>query len=301
MRFARAACAALLSLSAISLVASAAHGDVTGLGFSPTSPAPGSTITVSGAGCAADEAVLILTWIPSGGAADETTSLGTANGSGSFSIPVTLTTNPTAASGVQFGVAAFCGGERNFDDPDRHGTTFGRFGGASVEPENRPPVGVADSFTVVAGGTLTVPGPGVLANDSDPDGDVISASLFVGPTNGVASLTANGSLTYTPNAGFTGTDVIIYRVFDGRRESNNTTITIVVTDAPDDGESGGGDSGGGEISDGDGPDRDEDVRESDRDGVLPSVGGMSAGLMVVAAAFFIAGSALVLRRRQVTS
>src|SRR5690606_29867295 len=41
---------------------------------------------------------------------------------------------------------------------------------APVTTENRPPVAVADEYTVRAGGVVTLP---VLTNDSDPDGDAI--------------------------------------------------------------------------------------------------------------------------------
>ena len=67
-----------------------------------------------------------------------------------------------------------------------------------------PPVAVADTFALLEDGTLTVDAPGVLANDSDPDGDAITASLVTGPANGSVTLNADGSFTYTPNQDFNG-------------------------------------------------------------------------------------------------
>jgi hypothetical protein len=45
---------------------------------------------------------------------------------------------------------------------------------------------------------------GVLANDRDPDGNPITASVVSGTTNGALVFNNDGSFTYTPNSGFTG-------------------------------------------------------------------------------------------------
>ena len=73
-----------------------------------------------------------------------------------------------------------------------------------------PPVAAADTFNAPADTTLTVDAPGVLANDSDADGDVLAAVLVVGPSNGALTLNRDGSFSYTPNAGFTGADRFTY-------------------------------------------------------------------------------------------
>ncbi|MGE3362826.1 MAG: Ig-like domain-containing protein [Rhizobiaceae bacterium] len=93
---------------------------------------------------------------------------------------------------------------------------------------NRPPVGVADSYTVEAGTTtLTVAETGVLANDSDPDNDSLTAVLGTGPANGTLALNADGSFSYTPNANFTGEDSFTYRPNDGT--ANGTPVTVAIT------------------------------------------------------------------------
>jgi len=96
-------------------------------------------------------------------------------------------------------------------------------------PENEAPVAVANTYKVNAGQTLNVSaGSGVLANDSDPDGDALTAILSDNVDNGNLTLNANGSLTYTPNAGFVGTDTFSYQAFDGADLSNTVTVSITV-------------------------------------------------------------------------
>ncbi|MCH2061566.1 MAG: Ig-like domain-containing protein [Verrucomicrobiales bacterium] len=53
---------------------------------------------------------------------------------------------------------------------------------------------------------------GVLANDSDPDGDAIEAEVVVPVENGTLDILADGSFSYRSNAGFTGIDSFIYSV-----------------------------------------------------------------------------------------
>lgn len=101
--------------------------------------------------------------------------------------------------------------------------------------DNQTPVAVADSYTVAEDGTLNVTGPGVLANDTDADGDPLSV-VAAGPTShGTFTLRSDGSFTYTPVADFHGTDSFTYQVSDGSGPSMPATVTITVTpvnDAP---------------------------------------------------------------------
>lgn len=65
---------------------------------------------------------------------------------------------------------------------------------------NRPPVAVDDAgFRVERGDTLVVPADGVLANDTDPNDDLLSAQLETGPLRGTLSLDADGGFEYTPD------------------------------------------------------------------------------------------------------
>ncbi len=99
----------------------------------------------------------------------------------------------------------------------------------SVLPINDAPVALNDSYSTSANTPLNVTGPGVLGNDTDQEGSGLTAVLVAGPANGTLSLNANGEFTYTPNTGFSGTNTFTYRANDGALDSNNATVTIVVT------------------------------------------------------------------------
>ena len=73
---------------------------------------------------------------------------------------------------------------------------------------------------------------GVLANDTDPDGDSLSAVVETQPSHGTVTLNANGSFTYTPAADYAGTDSFSYRADDGTVKSNAATVTITVNATP---------------------------------------------------------------------
>ncbi len=80
-----------------------------------------------------------------------------------------------------------------------------------------------------ANNTLTVSSSaGVLKNDTDPEGDNLSASVVTGPGKGVVNLSADGSFTYTPNANVTGTDTFVYQANDGLGNSNPATVTVTI-------------------------------------------------------------------------
>jgi hypothetical protein len=94
---------------------------------------------------------------------------------------------------------------------------------------NDVPVATDDAFTVAEDTTLTVPAPGVLANDTDVVGNPLTATLVNGVNHGTLTLHANGSFAYTPSAGFSGRDSFTYRASDGMALSTNVaTVTITV-------------------------------------------------------------------------
>ncbi|MES2793740.1 MAG: tandem-95 repeat protein [Planctomycetota bacterium] len=96
----------------------------------------------------------------------------------------------------------------------------------TVNSVNDAPVAVNDNYSVNEDEVLQ--GHIVLANDTDVDGDTLTASLVVGPTNGMVVLNPDGSFTYTPNANFWGTDSFTYQANDGDLNSNVATVTITV-------------------------------------------------------------------------
>lgn len=96
-------------------------------------------------------------------------------------------------------------------------------------PPNQAPVAVPDAYSVQAGAILNVPAvSGVLANDSDPDGDPLTAEKASEPTYGTVFLAPDGSFVYVPAGGFTGTDVFTYRASDGALWSSVTAVTVTV-------------------------------------------------------------------------
>src|SRR5204862_315560 len=83
--------------------------------------------------------------------------------------------------------------------------------------------------------TLTVAAAGVLTNDTDADGNALTAAVVSDVAHGTLSLNPNGSFTYTPTANYSGSDSFTYKANDGTANSNTVTVTITVTgvnDAP---------------------------------------------------------------------
>lgn len=99
-------------------------------------------------------------------------------------------------------------------------------------PPNRAPVASADAYATVAGTPLSVPSPGVLANDSDADADALAAVLEAGPGHGTLALNPDGGFIYSPEAGYTGGDGFTYRASDGSAVSSPVTVALTVNPAP---------------------------------------------------------------------
>jgi len=98
---------------------------------------------------------------------------------------------------------------------------------------NRPPAALADQYTTTKNISLIIgAGAGVLANDSDADGDGLVAIPGTSVSHGTLSFNANGSFNYTPAANFVGSDTFSYRVSDGKATSAVTVVTIIVTAPP---------------------------------------------------------------------
>jgi VCBS repeat-containing protein len=93
---------------------------------------------------------------------------------------------------------------------------------------NNTPVAGDDSYKATAGKTLTVRAPGVLRNDTDADGDRLTAVLASSVAHGTLKLSANGSFAYTPSVGFSGTDIFAYQASDGHSLSGTAVVTITV-------------------------------------------------------------------------
>ncbi len=95
-------------------------------------------------------------------------------------------------------------------------------------PTNGTPKAKNDSYITNQQMELVIDNPGVLINDSDPEGDTLSAVLVSSVSNGSLKLNTDGSFTYTPVPGFRGIDSFRYKVSDGVNTSNTSTVTINV-------------------------------------------------------------------------
>jgi hypothetical protein len=97
-------------------------------------------------------------------------------------------------------------------------------GMAMLPPPNLPPVAVADAFGRKNGNHVAT--GNVLANDSDPEGDPLTAQLVGAPALGTVTFAADGSFVYDPRPPNQGVDTFTYRVSDGVSWSAPATVTV---------------------------------------------------------------------------
>lgn len=97
---------------------------------------------------------------------------------------------------------------------------------------NTPPTAEDDVYTFVEDATgfegFVLARQGVLVNDTDADGDALTAKLVEDVQHGRLKLLSDGSFSYTPTPDFFGTDSFTYTAYDFR-SSNTSTVTINVT------------------------------------------------------------------------
>lgn len=98
--------------------------------------------------------------------------------------------------------------------------------GMTVMPVNDPPVAADDAYTTEEDQAITT--ANVLANDTDVDEDDLNISGFTQPANGTVISHGDGTFTFTPNSGFSGTDSFNYTVSDGHGGSDTGTVTVQV-------------------------------------------------------------------------
>jgi VCBS repeat-containing protein len=144
---------------------------------------------------------------------------------------VPLQANGTASASTTFSAAgqhpitAQYSGDANF--------------GGSTSPalaqqvRDRAPVAANDAYAVNEDTPLNVAAPGVLGNDSDPDGNPITAVKVSDPAHGTVTLNADGSFTYTPAANYNGPDAFTYHATDGTLPSATGTVAITVNPVND--------------------------------------------------------------------
>lgn len=102
----------------------------------------------------------------------------------------------------------------------------------TVTTTNTAPTAVADSGSTSSDAALTI---NVLTNDSDPEGDAMTAGSLTQPATGgtVAASATQTAVVFTPTAGFSGTTSFTYRARDNFGAlSVPATVTVTVTEAP---------------------------------------------------------------------
>ncbi|HEX8144754.1 MAG TPA: Ig-like domain-containing protein [Pyrinomonadaceae bacterium] len=94
------------------------------------------------------------------------------------------------------------------------------------------PLAFADAYQALGNVQITIPAPGVLANDVDPDGSGPSLTATSGATSaqgGNVSMGPGGGFTYNPPRGFEGNDSFTYTLNDGEGNTKTGTVTITVS------------------------------------------------------------------------
>jgi len=104
-------------------------------------------------------------------------------------------------------------------------------GAVSVSP-SMPPIANDDVATTDEDTPITID---VLSNDTDPDGDALSVTAATDPAHGTTLVNGDGTITYTPDTNYNGTDTFDYTVSDGNGGTDNGTVNVTinaVNDAP---------------------------------------------------------------------
>jgi uncharacterized repeat protein (TIGR01451 family) len=143
-------------------------------------------------------------------------------------ITLTVEVGATTASSITNTASVNGGGEPTANSGNNSDSDL-----TAVVNANGPPVAVDDAFSVNEDNTLTVPvGEGVLANDTDPDGNALTAVLVSGPAAGSTSsftLSPDGSFSFAPVDNFNGSVSFTYKANDGLVNSATAaTVTITV-------------------------------------------------------------------------
>jgi len=94
---------------------------------------------------------------------------------------------------------------------------------------NAPPVAKNDTYSTNANTTLNQAAPGVLSNDTDPEGATLTTQLVSSTSHGSLTFNTNGSFAYTPVTDYSGNDSFTYRAIDRKAKSNVATVTIIIS------------------------------------------------------------------------
>ena len=194
--------------------------------------------------------VLGTSQVMAGGGAPLTCSISPTNGSATVNVPFTFTANTSGGKGSKSYAWTFSGpvsptSSTNQSQDVTYSATGGPFS-VSVHVTDKSGECTAATNVTIGGGMQHAPvanndadittqdtsvTTNVVGNDSDQDGDLdpTTVSIVTNGSNGTAVSNGNGTVTYTPNTGFFGTDNYTYNVKDLIGNTSNTaTVTITV-------------------------------------------------------------------------
>ena len=134
-----------------------------------------------------------------------------------------------------------------FDLSDSQGEgPTGNVFSVSVLAANDPPTAAADADTTQQGTPISIAAPGVLENDSDPNGDPLSVSAVNGSPSDVGqqislasgallTIETNGAYSYAPNGAFdnlsdgeTASDSFTYTASDGNGGTHQASVSLTI-------------------------------------------------------------------------
>jgi Big-like domain-containing protein/concanavalin A-like lectin/glucanase superfamily protein/cellulase (glycosyl hydrolase family 5) len=143
--------------------------------------------------------------------------------------PDTSSTGPLEIGGNSNGLNGHFHGDIDYvsivDKRNNTEVYFNDFGGTAPPPVNSAAVALNDWAWTYED---TPKDKNVLSNDSDPDGDTLTVTSVADPAKGSATNNGDGTVTYTPDLGFVGTDSFLYTISDGKGSTDTATITIQV-------------------------------------------------------------------------
>ena len=122
--------------------------------------------------------------------------------------------NPTATGARQATVSIAN------NDSDENPYTFTIRGSGTAA--NNPPIAKDDSYSTPPNQKLTVPAPGVLANDDANGNTTLTVTQISGPSHGALNLQSDGGFVYTPNTDFVGQDTFTYQVTGSTAAADQT-------------------------------------------------------------------------------
>jgi len=165
-------------------------------------------------------------------------------GSGFDVLKLVLTAEEYKSDAVQADIAAFqefladnhngCGGHGKTFEFTAFDLTVRNFEALEIESGNAPPKGADDTYSTNEDTALTIDVPnGVLANDTDADGDSLTATIVKLPDHGLLAFNDDGSFTYTPEADYFGADGFIYTASDGTDQSDPVNVVIDINPISD--------------------------------------------------------------------